>query len=71
MAFSDFKTISEVQEKFGIRYTSNDFFEVEAKDPSEQFLKELEFSQQHIDFFTSEGSRCKVVIFPILTTCAN
>ena len=66
MAFSDFKTISEVQEKFGIKYSYNDFFGVEAKDPSEQFLKELEFSQQHIDFFTSEGSRCEVVIFPIL-----
>ena len=66
MAFSDFKTISEVQEKFSIKYASNDFFGVEAKNPSEQFLKELEFSQQHIDFFTSEGSRCEVVIFPIL-----
>ena len=66
MAFSDFKTISEVQEKFSIKYAYNDFFGVEAKDPSEQFLKELEFSQQHIDFFTSEGARCEVVIFPIL-----
>ncbi len=66
MAFSDFKTISEVQVKYNIKYSSNDFFGVEAKDPSEQFLKELEFSQQHIDFFTSEGSRCEVVIFPIL-----
>ena len=66
MAFSDFKTISEVQEKFSIKYSYNDFFGVEAKYPSEQFLKELEFSQQHIDFFTSEGSRCEVVIFPIL-----
>ncbi len=66
MAFSDFKTISEVQEKFSIKYSYNDFFGVEAKDPSEQFLKELEFSQQHIDFFTSEGARCEVVIFPIL-----
>ena len=66
MAFSDFKTISEVQEKFSIKYAYNDFFGVEAKDPSEQFLKELEFSQQHIDFFTSDGSRCEVVIFPIL-----
>ena len=66
MAFSDFKTISEVQEKFNIKYSYSDFFGVEAKDPSEQFLKELEFSQQHFDFLSSEGSRCKVVIFPIL-----
>ena len=66
MAFSDFKAISEVQEKFNIKYAYNDFFGVEAKTPSEQFLKELEFSQQHFDFLSSEGSRCEVVIFPIL-----
>lgn len=66
MAFSDFKTISEVQEKFDIKYSYSDFFGVEAKAPSEQFLKEIEFSQQHFDFLSSEGSRCEVVIFPIL-----
>ncbi len=66
MAFSDFKTISEVQEKFRIKYASNDIFHVEAKNPSEQFLQELEFSRQYIDVFASEGSRCEVVIFPIL-----
>ena len=66
MTFSDFKTISEVQEKFRIKYASNDFFVVDAKNPSEQFLQELEFSRQHIDVFASEGSRCEVVIFPIL-----
>ena len=66
MAFSDFKTISEVQEKFRIKYTSNDFFSVEAQNPSEQFLQELEFSRRYIDVFVSEGSRCEVVIFPIL-----
>ena len=66
MAFSDFKTISEVQEKFRITYASNDFFDVEVKNPPEQFLQELEFSRQYIDVFASEGSRCEVVIFPIL-----
>ena len=55
MAFSDFKTISEVQEKFRIKYTSNDFFSVEAQNPSEQFLQELEFSRRYIDVFGSEG----------------
>ena len=66
MTFSDFKTISEVQEKFRIKYASNDFFDSEAKNPSEQFLQELEFSRQYIDVFGSEGSRCEVIIFPIL-----
>ncbi len=66
MAFSDFKTIAEVQEKFNIKYTYNDFFKAEEREPSEQFLKELDFNQQHIDLFTSEGSRCEIVIFPII-----
>ena len=66
MAFSDFKTISEVQEKFGIRYTSNDLFGVETKNPSDTFIQELEFSKKHFDVFTSEGARCEVIIFPIL-----
>lgn len=66
MAFSDFKTISEVQEKFRIKYTSNDLFGTETKNPSKQFLQELEFSRQYIDVFASDGSRCEVVIFPIL-----
>lgn len=66
MAFSDFKSIAEVQVEFNIKYSYNDFFGVSTKDPSEHFLKELEFSRQHIDFFFSEGSRCEVVIYPIL-----
>ncbi len=66
MAFSDFKKISEVQEKFRIRYSANDFFEVEEAKPSEQFLQDFEFSLQHINVFSSEASRCEAVIFPIL-----
>ena len=57
MAFSDFKTIPEVQERFGIRYSENDFFSVEAPlNPSEQFLQELEFTRQHINIFGSEAA---------------
>ena len=66
MAFSDFKKISEVQEKFRIRYSANDFFEVKDAKPSEQFLQDFEFSMQHINVFSSEASRCEAVIFPIL-----
>lgn len=67
MAFSDFKTISEVQEKFGITYAMNDFVEVEETlKPSEHFLEEFEFCMQHINVFASETSRCEAVIFPIL-----
>ena len=66
MAFSDFTTIAEVQEKFYIRYSCQDFLSVEAKIPSEHFLDDLKFSQQHIYCFNSEGSRCEVIIFPII-----
>lgn len=67
MAFSDFKTIPEVQERFGIRYSENDFFLVEETlSPSEQFLQEFEFTSQHINIFGSEAARCEAVIFPVL-----
>lgn len=67
MAFSDFKTISDVLEKFRITYVENDFLEVvDSSKPSAQFLQEFEFCRQHIDVFASEAARCEVIIFPIL-----
>ena len=67
MAFSDFKTIAEVLEKFRIVYAENDFFQVEKPlDPSEQFQQDFEFCRQHIDVFASEAARCETMIFPIL-----
>ena len=68
MAFSDFKTIPEVQEQFSIRHIENDFIAVTetAITPSEQFLQELAFSRQYIDVFASESARCEAVIFPVL-----
>ena len=67
MAFSDFKTIPNVQKKFGIRHIENDFIKIEeGMSPSEQFLQELEFSRQYIPVFASEGARCEAVIYPVL-----
>ena len=67
MPFSDFKKIPDVQKKFGIRHIEKDFIKIEEPiSPSEQFLKELEFSRQYIPVFASEGARCEAVIFPIL-----
>ena len=67
MAFSDFKTIPDVQKKFGIRHIENDFIKIEeGVSPSEQFLKELEFSRQYLPVLASEGARCEAVIYPIL-----
>ena len=66
MAFSDFKQISDVQEKFRIKYTANDFFKVEVANPSDQFLQEFRFTLQNINVFSSEASRCEAIIFPVL-----
>ena len=67
MAFSDFKTLSEVLEKFRIVYAENDFLGVKGpSNPSEQFLQDFEFCRQHIDVFASEAARCETIIFPVL-----
>ena len=66
MAFSDFKKLSEVQEQFRIKYTTSDFFRVEAANPSEQFLQEFQFTIQNINVFSSEASRCEAIMFPVL-----
>lgn len=66
MAFTDFKSIAQVQEKYHIRYAEDDFLEYQNLSPSEFFLKEFEFNLRHMDVFTSEASRCENVIYPIL-----
>ena len=66
MAFSDFKTISEVQEKFRITYSEDDFVEAEPSTPSTEFLRDFEFTREHINVFASEASRCEAIIFPVL-----
>ena len=66
MAFSDFKTISEVQEKFRITYSEDDFVKSEPSTPSSEFLQDFEFTREHINVFASEASRCETIIFPIL-----
>lgn len=67
MAFTDFKSIAQVQETFGIKYTQEDYIQYDASiEPSPAFLEEFAFSQQYIDVFASETSRCENVIYPIL-----
>lgn len=66
MAFSDFKNVSEVLEKFQITYTESDFLHSERSNPSAHFLEDFEWTRQHVDVFASEGARCEAAIFPIL-----
>ena len=66
MAFSDFKTISEVQERFRVKYAEDDFVEAQPSTPSAEFLRDFEFTREHINVFASEASRCETIIFPVL-----
>lgn len=66
MAFSDYKSISQVQAEFQIKYQEDNFVFHKAYEPSKVFLAEFEFNQQNMDMFASEAARCEIVIFPIL-----
>ena len=67
MAFTDFTSIAQVQETFDIKYMEEDDLQCNVDiEPSAAFLEEFTFSQQHIDVFASETSRCENVIYPIL-----
>ena len=50
-----------------IKYMEEDYIQYNVDiEPSAAFLEEFTFSQQHIDVFASETSRCENVIYPIL-----
>ena len=66
MAFSDFKSMAQVQEKYRIKYLEEDFIEYTGLVPTPAFLGEFEFNRQNIDVFSSEASRCENVIYPVL-----
>lgn len=66
MAFSDYKTISQVQKEFGVKYKEDNFVVVQENKPSTAFLKEFKFNQENIDIYTSEASRTDLIITPIL-----
>ena len=66
MAFTDFKSIAQVQEAYQIRYVEQDFIGDFDLRPSENFRQEFDFNQANIDVFSSEASRCENVIYPIL-----
>lgn len=66
MAFSDFKSISEVQTQYKIRYTEADFLGKLELSPPSTFLNDFRFNQENIDIFTSEASRSEIIISPLL-----
>ena len=66
MAFTDFKSIMQVQETYGITYTQEDYIQYQDIEPSPAFVEEFAFSQRHINVFASEAARCENVIYPVL-----
>ncbi|KOR30715.1 hypothetical protein TI04_04485 [Achromatium sp. WMS2] len=66
MAFSDFKSIADVQKRYRIIYREDKFLCGEEIPPPSHFLADLEFSKQNIDIFTSEAARSELVISPLL-----
>ena len=68
MAFSDFKSIAEVQAKFSIKASKEALIEVveEPLTPSEWFQQEFAFNMQQFNFAESEMARCQALIFPVL-----
>jgi len=67
MSFSDFKTISQVQTEYQIKYDEANFIQkVKEEDVSKQFLNEIEFNIRTLDAFSSEAARCELIILPVL-----
>lgn len=66
MAFSDFKTIADVQTKYDIKYTEENFVDIQPTEPPEQFREELKFNRRNLDIFASEASRCELAILPLI-----
>lgn len=66
MAFSDYKTISQVQKEFGVKYQEDNFIAAQDTEPPASFREEFEFNRENIDVYTSEASRTDLIITPIL-----
>ena len=66
MAFSDYKNMAQVQQRFAITYREEDYIIAQDIELPPQFVKEFLFNRDHMDIYTSEASRCETIIFPIL-----
>lgn len=66
MAFSDYKSLAQVQQEFQIRYQEKDFVPELWTDVPALFLNEFDFNLTVMDAFSSEAARCELVIFPVI-----
>jgi hypothetical protein len=66
MAFSDYKSLAQVQEEFQVKYQEADFVKSLWAELPVLFLNEFDFNLTSMDAFSSEAARCELVIFPML-----
>ena len=66
MAFSDYKTISQVQTEYQIKYDEVRFVEKNVISIATHFIDEIEFNIKNLDVFSSEAARCELIILPLL-----
>lgn len=66
MAFSDFKNLAEVQQRYEISYREERFLPVASLDLPANFLSDFLFFQANLDVFSSEAARSEVIISPLL-----
>ncbi len=66
MPFSDYKSISQVQKEYEIKYKEMNFIEQNGVELSKNFVSEFNFNLENLDAFSSEAARCELIILPIL-----
>lgn len=66
MSFSDFKSLSQVQQTYQIHYQESAFIVPQPWQGSPFFQEELQFNMQQLDAFSSEAARCELLILPVL-----
>lgn len=66
MAFSDYKSLEQVQQEFQVRYQEENFVPELWMDIPASFCLEFDFKLTAMDAFSSEAARCELVIFPVI-----
>ena len=66
MAFRDFSSISDVQQRYNIVYQDAEIIPPLALAPSAAFMDDYDFTMKYINVLSSETSRCENIIFPVL-----
>lgn len=56
MAFSDYKTIYQVQAEYQIKYQEDNFVSIKEYQLSSIFIEDFTFNQQNLDIYSSVSS---------------